>query len=75
MGKPPTKRNRWIYRQHMDNTLTEVVLPIDRETRGQPAHLVYELPTPHRARRLPGIVVDDEAIRTAAGITIGMSPI
>ena len=76
MAVPPIEHNGRVYRQHVDKIVTEVLLQIDREERGQPAHMVYELLTLHLARRLPGIDVDDEAMRNAAArIAIGLSPI
>jgi hypothetical protein len=44
--------------------------------RRQPAHMVYELIDVHLAGRLPGIGVDQEAIRDVdAKIAIGLPPV
>ena len=76
MVEPPIEHNGRVYRQHVDKIVTEVVLQIDREMRGKPAHMAYELLNLRLARRLPGIDVDDEALRnTAARIAIGVSPV
>jgi hypothetical protein len=51
---------------HLDEFVVEVIRQVDDEMRRQPAHMVYELINLRLARRLPGIEVDDEAVRDAA---------
>ena len=61
--------------EQLDAFVVEVIQHVDREMRGQPTPMVYELITLHLARRLPGIDVDQEVIRNAAArIAIGLPP-
>lgn len=50
----------------VDDLVAGVVDSVAREMRGQPASMVLEIMTETLARRLPGIAVDEDAIRLAA---------
>jgi hypothetical protein len=72
----PIEYNGRDYYHHLDEFVLEVIRRVDLEMRRQPAHMVYELINVHLAGRLPGIGVDQEAIRTAAArIAVGLPPI
>ncbi|MGA8245595.1 MAG: hypothetical protein WB797_01705 [Nocardioides sp.] len=72
----PVEYNPVDYYRHLDELVVEVIQRVDLEMRRQPAHMVYELINLHLAGRLPGIGVDQEAIRdVAAKIAIGLPPV
>jgi hypothetical protein len=59
--------------QLVDELVAGVLGTVEREMRGQPAPMVLELLDATLARRLPGIGVDDEALRLAAArISVGL---
>ena len=71
----PVEHNGRDYYTHVDQFVLEVIRHVDGEMRRKPAHMVYELINVLLARRLPGIDVDQEAIRNvAARIAIGLPP-
>jgi hypothetical protein len=57
----------------VDDLVSGVVDSVAREMRGQPASMVLEIMRETLARRLPGIVVDEETIRLAAArVSVGV---
>jgi hypothetical protein len=69
----PIEYNGRDYHQHLDEFVVEVIHQVEQEMRRQPAHMVYELINMRLAGRLPGIGVDQEALRdVAARIAIGL---
>ena len=76
LDERPLERNGHVYRQQADDVVTEDVLQVDREMRGKPAHMVYELLSVHLTKRLPGVPVDENAMRDAAArIAFGFAPV
>jgi hypothetical protein len=60
----------------VDQLVTGVLDSVELEMRGQPASMVLEILKETLARRLPGIYVDDELLRTAAArIAVGLTPV
>ena len=58
--------------ERVDDLVGGVFASVDREMRGQPAPMVYEILDATLRRRLPGIEVDEEVVRdTAARISVG----
>jgi len=56
----------------IDSLVSGVFEAVDREMRGQPAPMVYEILDATLRRRLPGVHVDDETKRDAAArISVG----
>jgi hypothetical protein len=59
----------------VDDLVSGVMTSVYDEMRGKPASMVLEILTETLARRLPGITVDEEALRlTAARIAVGLPP-
>lgn len=57
----------------VDDLVSGVVDSVAREMRGQPASMVLEIMRETLARRLPGIVVDEDTIRLAAArVSVGV---
>jgi hypothetical protein len=57
----------------VDELVSGVVATVQDEMRGQPASMVLEIMRETLARRLPGIAVDDEAMRVAAArVSVGL---
>ena len=56
----------------IDELVGGVLFSVDTDMRGQPASMVYEILDATLQRRLPGIAVDEEAMRDAAArISVG----
>ena len=71
----PVEHNGSDYYRQVDACVLEVIRQVGGEMQHKPAHMVYELITLHVSRRLPGIEVDQEALRDAAArIAIGLPP-
>jgi hypothetical protein len=69
----PGEINGPTYQRGLEGFVIEVIRSVEREMQRQPAHMVYELLSLSLARRLPGVAVDDEAIRDAAArIAVGV---
>jgi len=72
----PVEHNGSDYHKQVDACVLEVIRQVDGEMRHKPAHMVYELINVHLSRRLPGIDVEQEALRDAAArIAIGLPPV
>jgi hypothetical protein len=64
---------RTDYEGRLEGFVREVVRSVDEEMRGQPAHMVYEMLIATLHRRLPGLDIDQEAMRgIAARISFGL---
>lgn len=60
------------YDTQVNEFVAAIIRSVGTESRRQPASMVYELLRHHVDRRLPGIAVDDEALRDAAAkISVG----
>ena len=61
------------YEEQVDELVLDVIRTVDHEMRGKPPHMVYEMLTILLGQRLPGIDVDEEAMRgVAAQIAFGL---
>lgn len=62
-------------RDLVDTLVGRVMERVELEMRGQPASMVLEILRETLERRLPGIWVDDELLRSAAArIAVGLAP-
>ena len=58
--------------ERVDDLIGGVFASVEREMRGLPAPMVYEILDATLRRRLPGIEVDEEVVRDAAArISVG----
>ncbi len=72
----PIEYNPREYYRHLDEFVVEVIRRVGDEMPRQPAPMVYEMLTLQVSQRLPGIEVDDTALRDAAArIAVGLSPV
>ena len=69
----PGEINGPTYQRGLEGFVVEVIRSVEREMQRQRAPMVYELLRLNLARRLPGVAVDDEALRDAAArISVGV---
>ena len=61
------------YSAHVDELVSQIVTMVGVEMHRKPASMVYELINAHLERRLPGVAVDQSALReSAARIAVGL---
>ena len=69
----PGELNGPTYQRGLERFVVDVIRSVEGEMQRQPAPMVYEVLSLSLARRLPGVAVDDEAIRDAAArISVGV---
>jgi coenzyme F420-reducing hydrogenase gamma subunit len=69
----PTHVATHDYQTQVDVFVHDVIRTVDYEMRGKPPHMVYEMLTTLLHNRLPGVAVDDHAMRgIAAEIAFGL---